>query len=62
MLKPGASLTLDELIAHAKGKVAGFKIPKTVDFVEDLPRNATGKVLRRLIREPYWKHHARGVA
>jgi acyl-CoA synthetase (AMP-forming)/AMP-acid ligase II len=62
VLKPGASLTIDELIAHARGKVAGFKIPKTVDFVEDLPRNATGKVLRRLIREPYWKHHARGVA
>lgn len=62
VLKPGAILTAEELIAHARGKVAGFKIPKSVDFVDDLPRNATGKVLRRLIREPYWKHHARGVA
>ncbi|MGH8436695.1 MAG: AMP-binding enzyme [Pseudomonas sp.] len=62
VLKPDASLTTEDLIAYARGKVAGFKIPKSVDFVEDLPRNATGKVLRRLIREPYWKHHARGVA
>ncbi|SDI16460.1 fatty-acyl-CoA synthase [Pseudomonas benzenivorans] len=62
VLKPGAVLSAEDLIAYAKGKIAGFKIPKSVDFVEELPRNATGKVLRRLIREPYWKAHARGVA
>ncbi|WP_134604435.1 long-chain-fatty-acid--CoA ligase [Pseudomonas aeruginosa] len=62
VLKPGSSLTAEELIAHARGKVASFKIPKSVDFVSDLPRNATGKVLRRLIREPYWKAQGRGVA
>lgn len=62
VLKPGAELTAADLIAHARGKVAGFKIPKSVDFVEDLPRNATGKVLRRLIRAPYWNGHERGVA
>jgi len=62
VLKPGATLTSEELIAHARGKVAGFKIPKSVDFVNELPRNATGKVLRRLIREPYWQKHSRGVA
>lgn len=62
VLKPGSSLSAEELIAHARGKVAGFKIPKSVDFVSDLPRNATGKVLRRLIREPYWAAQGRGVA
>ncbi|MER0630283.1 long-chain-fatty-acid--CoA ligase [Pseudomonas aeruginosa] len=62
VLKPGTVLTAAELIAHARDKVAGFKIPKSVDFVENLPRNASGKVLRRLIREPYWKHRTRGVA
>lgn len=62
VLKPGASLTAEELIAHARDHVAGFKIPKSVDFVSDLPRNATGKVLRRLIREPYWSQQTRGVA
>jgi len=62
ILKPGASLSEEELIAHARGKVAGFKLPKTVEFVAELPRNATGKVLRRLIREPYWRNQGRGVA
>lgn len=62
VLRPGSFLSADELIAYAKGKVAGFKIPKSVDFVSDLPRNATGKVLRRLIREPYWTAQGRGVA
>lgn len=62
VLKPDALLSADELIAYAKGKVAGFKLPKSVDFVTDLPRNATGKVLRRLIREPYWAAQGRGVA
>ncbi|WP_431484104.1 long-chain-fatty-acid--CoA ligase [Pseudomonas solani] len=62
VLKPGARLTAEELIAHARGRVAGFKLPKSVDFVADLPRNATGKVLRRLVREPYWQHHSRGIA
>lgn len=62
VLKPGASLSAEELIAHARDHVAGFKIPKSVDFVSDLPRNATGKVLRRLIREPYWSQQTRGVA
>ncbi|MCJ8206414.1 long-chain-fatty-acid--CoA ligase [Pseudomonas sp. RGM2987] len=62
VLKPDAVLTSDELIAYVKGKVASFKVPKTVDFASDLPRNATGKVLRRLIREPYWNAQGRGVA
>lgn len=62
VLKPDVLLSADELIAYAKGKVAGFKVPKSVDFVTDLPRNATGKVLRRLIREPYWAAEGRGVA
>lgn len=62
VLKPGAALSAEALISHTRGKVAAFKIPKTVDFVADLPRNATGKILRRLVREPYWKQQERGIA
>jgi len=62
VLKSGMTLSANQLIEHARGNLAGFKLPKTVDFVDDLPRNATGKVLRRLIREPYWKSQGRGVA
>ena len=35
--------------------IAGYKAPKSVDFIDVLPRNATGKVLRRELREPYWE-------
>ncbi|WP_322981415.1 long-chain-fatty-acid--CoA ligase [Pseudomonas sp. C11] len=62
VVKQGAQVTADELIAFAKGKVAGFKVPKSVDFADNLPRNTTGKVLRRLVREPYWKSQGRDVA
>jgi len=62
VIKPGAFISADELIAYARSKIAGFKIPKSVDFVQVLPRNATGKVMRRLIKEPYWVDQPRGVA
>jgi acyl-CoA synthetase (AMP-forming)/AMP-acid ligase II len=41
------------LIAHARGQIAGFKLPKTVDFATELPRNPSGKVLKRELRERY---------
>jgi len=53
--KEGASITEQELIAFCKERLAGYKSPKSVDFVERLPRNLTGKVLRRVLRELYWK-------
>ncbi len=49
--KGGAALTAEELIAFCDGKLARYKIPKSVVFVETLPRNAAGKVLKRLLRE-----------
>jgi long-chain acyl-CoA synthetase len=45
----------DELIAHARTLLAGFKLPKSVDFAEALPRNPSGKLLKRELREPYWE-------
>jgi acyl-coenzyme A synthetase/AMP-(fatty) acid ligase len=62
VIKPGAFVSADELIAYARSKIAGFKIPKSVDFVQVLPRNATGKIMRRLIKETYWVDQPRGVA
>jgi long-chain acyl-CoA synthetase len=40
--------------------MADFKVPKHVVFAEKLPKNATGKILRKKIREPFWKHHKAG--
>ncbi len=44
-----------DLIAHARTLLAGFKLPKSVDFAETLPRNPSGKLLKRELREPYWE-------
>ncbi len=49
------------VIAWARERIAGFKAPKSVDFIDALPRNASGKVLRRELRKPYWEGHTRNV-
>jgi len=54
-------VTADAIIAHARERIAGFKVPKSVEFVEVLPRNAAGKLLRRTLRAPYWEGHHRLV-
>ncbi len=60
-LKPGQTATPDDIIAFARGRIAAFKAPKTVDFIDALPRNASGKILRRELREPYWAGRERRV-
>lgn len=50
-VKPGAAFSADDVIGHCHGKLARFKIPARVEFVDALPRNATGKVLKRELRE-----------
>ena len=60
--RPGGAQDPESIIAWARARIGGFKVPKSVDFVEAMPRNATGKVLRRLLREPYWQGTGRRVA
>jgi acyl-CoA synthetase (AMP-forming)/AMP-acid ligase II len=59
--KPGCNPTAEDIIAFARTRIAGFKVPKSVDFIAALPRNTTGKVLRRELREPYWAGRTRRV-
>jgi acyl-CoA synthetase (AMP-forming)/AMP-acid ligase II len=59
--KPDATVTPAEIIAYARERIAGYKLPKSVDFVEALPRNPSGKILRRELREPYWEGRQRRV-
>ncbi len=54
VLKPDASLTEEQLRDHVREHLAGFKVPKAVDFVGELPKGSTGKILKRVLREPYW--------
>jgi long-chain acyl-CoA synthetase len=57
----GSDLTGDELIGFARGELAGYKLPKSVDFAEVLPRNPSGKLLKREIRSPYWEGRDRQI-
>jgi len=50
-----------ELIGFARDRLAHYKCPTSVDFLDALPRNASGKVLKREVREPYWEGHTRRV-
>jgi len=56
-----STLTDAELIAYCRERIAHYKAPKSVDFVESLPRNPSGKVLKRVLRAPYWVGHERQV-
>jgi fatty-acyl-CoA synthase/long-chain acyl-CoA synthetase len=59
--RPGASVTAAELIAFCAERLAGYKKPRTVDFVDELPRDAAGKLLKRKLREPYWARAGRKI-
>ena len=51
----GTELEPAEVIEFCRQHLAGYKCPRTVDFVDELPRNASGKTLKNQLREPYWK-------
>ena len=58
---PGERPDPADIIAWARQRIAGFKAPKTIDFIDALPRNPSGKVLRRELRAPYWAGRERKV-
>ncbi|MFH1243218.1 MAG: long-chain fatty acid--CoA ligase [Pseudomonadota bacterium] len=55
VLNSGAEASQEEIIDFCRGKIAGFKCPKSVKFLEELPKNAAGKILKRVLRERYQK-------
>ncbi len=57
----GSGVTAEDLIAHCRGTLAGFKCPKRVEFVAELPRTATGKLQKFKLREPFWGGRDRQV-
>jgi acyl-CoA synthetase (AMP-forming)/AMP-acid ligase II len=54
VLKPGQSATEKELIDHCKGKLAGYKCPKSIEVWEELPKTSVGKILRREVKKHFW--------
>ncbi len=59
--RQGSALTAEALIDWCRNKLAGYKRPRSVDFLDALPRNASGKMLKRQLREPYWAGYERKV-
>lgn len=61
VLQPGAALELEELRAHGKERIAGYKCPRSLEIVDALPVSGAGKVLKRELRERHWQGSARAV-
>jgi acyl-CoA synthetase (AMP-forming)/AMP-acid ligase II len=59
--RAGAARDPATVIAWSRDRIANYKVPKSVDFVEAIPRNITGKILRRELRRPYWEGRNRMV-
>jgi len=57
----GKTVTADELQQFLRGRLAGFKVPRRYEFVSEFPLNASGKVLKRTLRAPYWEGKSRQI-
>ena len=60
-LKPGRTAEAHEILAHCAESLASYKRPKSLEIVAELPRNTMGKLLKRELRDPYWKGRERNV-
>jgi len=61
VLKPGMQATEQDIIAAASQHLASYQKPRSVDFVDSLPKAPTGKILKRELRDPYWNQGERKV-
>ena len=57
---PGPELAA-ELMEFCRGRLAGYKCPRSIDFIEAMPREPTGKLLKRKLRDPYWAAERRAI-
>ena len=60
-LKEGETITEQDVLNYCKEHLAGYKRPRSVDFVEDFPRTATGKILKRILKQPFWAGQERSI-
>ncbi len=61
VLRENMTATESEIIEFCKDKLAGYKRPRSIDFVDDFPRTATGKILKRIVKQEYWKGEERMI-
>jgi long-chain acyl-CoA synthetase len=62
VLQPGSVPNAEELIEYCRSRLAGYKVPKSIDFRASLPLTGSGKVAKKQLRAPFWHGHTRGVA
>lgn len=60
--RPGDDVSNESIVAHCRPLIAGYKIPRSMEFRDALPLSAAGKVLKAELRTPFWEGHARNVA
>ena len=53
--RPGGSVTIQDLTTFARAHLAGYKAPRSMTFADELPKTGSGKILKRALREPYWR-------
>jgi long-chain acyl-CoA synthetase len=63
VVQPAPGVAADDglraaLVGFAREHLAGFKVPRSIDFVDELPRDPAGKLFKRHLRDPYWARHA----
>jgi fatty-acyl-CoA synthase/long-chain acyl-CoA synthetase len=61
VVRPGTTLTEDDVVAHARQHLAGYKIPRSVSWLDELPKTGSGKLLKRELRAPFWAGQDRMV-
>lgn len=61
-MKPGHSMNTETVIEFCRDKLAGYKIPRQLTLIDALPRNPSGKILKTVLREPYWEGIDRRIA
>ena len=54
----GQPVDAEQLVAFARERLAGYKVPRSIEVVAEMPRNATGKILKKVLRQPYWPDRA----
>jgi acyl-CoA synthetase (AMP-forming)/AMP-acid ligase II len=59
--QPGAGLAEADVIAFAREHLAGYRVPRSISFLDEIPRTGSGKILKRVLREPFWRGRERRV-
>lgn len=59
--KPTGSITADDVTAFGREHLASYKVPRTISFLDELPRTGSGKILKRELRAPFWAGQSRMV-